>query len=67
MPKTVLEAETLPFDQAVFLLVDRKDPSDRFYREELVGIYFHTGRCYTVADCLESFKIDYTVYPIKIL
>jgi hypothetical protein len=31
------------------MFVDRKDPSDRYYFEELVDSYFHTCTCYLVA------------------
>jgi hypothetical protein len=37
-------------------MVDRKDPSNRCYFEELVDIYFHTCRYYKVARKIQTFK-----------
>jgi hypothetical protein len=38
------------------LLVDRTDPANRNYFEELVDIYFHTCRCYKVAKKNSNFQ-----------
>jgi hypothetical protein len=37
-------------------LVDKKDPSNRYYFEELVVVYCHTCRYYKVARKIQTFK-----------
>jgi hypothetical protein len=47
-----------PTKQSVLnrLLADRKDPSNRYYFEELFVIYFHICRCYIVAKKKPDFQ-----------